>query len=206
MSLSCDKIICIGKNYLDHARELGDAVPEKPVLFLKPASACVELPPDEAGEDPPEVALPHGRGEIHHEAEIVARLDAHGRITAVTLGLDLTLRELQARLKKAGHPWEISKAFPNSAIVGPWIPAAEFPDFLDLPFTLAIDGKVVQSGTGSQMRLKPAECAAYAAEHFALRDGDLLFTGTPAGVGPVRAGQTATLEWGTRLRYSLRFA
>jgi 2-keto-4-pentenoate hydratase/2-oxohepta-3-ene-1,7-dioic acid hydratase in catechol pathway len=211
MRLDCDKIICVGKNYLDHAKELGDAVPEKPVLFMKPASACMVV----RQEGQTSVPLPFNHGAVHHELEIVVRIardgyfwsidEAEASIDAVTLGLDLTLRDLQTTLKKAGHPWEISKAFPNSAVIGPWLDAAKFSNYLETPFSLTLDGKKAQSALGSQMRLSPAECLAYASEHFALKKGDLLFTGTPAGVGPVKSGQVGVLEWGSQLKYSVKF-
>jgi 2-keto-4-pentenoate hydratase/2-oxohepta-3-ene-1,7-dioic acid hydratase in catechol pathway len=204
MSLSCDKLICVGKNYLDHAKELGDAVPEKPVLFMKPPSACVSLERASANE-PQDVVIPWDRGEIHHEAEIVLRLDSRARIEAVTLGLDLTLRELQAQLKKAGHPWEMAKAFPRSALIGPWISLSDFQDYLSTPFSFSLDGQVVQTARGSEMRFSPEQCIAYAAEHFELRPGDLLFTGTPAGVGPLRHGQIGQLKWGSHLKAQVRF-
>ena len=114
-----DKVICIGKNYLEHAQELGDAVPEKPVIFFKPPSCVVQA--DVEGQTL-EVLLPADRGSVHHECEIVCRIGLNGQIDAVTLGLDMTLRDLQATLKKNGHPWEISKVFSGSALLGPWIP------------------------------------------------------------------------------------
>jgi 2-keto-4-pentenoate hydratase/2-oxohepta-3-ene-1,7-dioic acid hydratase in catechol pathway len=204
-----DKIVCVGKNYLDHAQELGDAVPEKPVLFIKPPSVL------RTARRPAErllLRLPPGGGEVHYECEIVVRLkqdcfrisadDAEDAIDAVTLGLDMTLREVQARLKQQGHPWELGKTFLDSAVVGPWIPLKDLPRYLDEPFSFAIDGVVRQQGVGNQMRMKPHECIAYASEHFPLRAGDLIFTGTPAGVGPVLRGQLAEISWGGQLLYS----
>lgn len=226
-----DKIICVGKNYLDHARELGDAVPELPVLFLKPPSALRHASP--RSSQPTSLTIPAGRGEIHHECEIVVRVggfggigdrhfasatpsrragykltrqEAEAAITHVTLGLDMTLRDLQTKLKKAGHPWETSKAFLDSAVVGDWIERSAFNDYLETPFELRINGTVRQTGCGHDMRLSPTECVAYASEHFPLRDGDLIFTGTPAGVGPVRPGQTGELVWGGRLHAHVRWA
>src|SRR5258708_6102141 len=128
-----DKMICVGKNYLEHAKELGDAIPEKPVLFLKPPSASLLV--DRAGRKV-EAILPQGRGSIHHECEILIRINERGAIDAVSLGLDMTLRDVQADLKKKGHPWELSKVFKNSAIIGPWIPIRDFPDYLEEEFTL----------------------------------------------------------------------
>ena len=118
----------------------------------------------------------------------------------------MTLRDKQAKLKKLGQPWEISKTFLDSAIVGPFVALADFPDFLDVPFVLQLDGVTKQSAIGNSMTYKPAECIAYMSEHFPLKAGDLIFTGTPAGVGPVRAGQVAQLSWGDRLGYSVRWS
>jgi 2-keto-4-pentenoate hydratase/2-oxohepta-3-ene-1,7-dioic acid hydratase in catechol pathway len=188
-----DKIICIGKNYLDHAKELGDAVPEKPVLFLKPPSVLVSA--KQMGETLA-VSLPRNRGAVHHECEIVVRINAQGTIDAVTLGLDMTLRNVQEQLKKNGHPWEIGKVFAGSAILGPWISLAEFPDYLERDFSFSLDGKLRQQGRGNQMRLLPKDCVSYAREFFPLCEGDVIFTGTPAGVGPVQAGQPSELRWG----------
>jgi 2-keto-4-pentenoate hydratase/2-oxohepta-3-ene-1,7-dioic acid hydratase in catechol pathway len=188
-----DKIICVGKNYREHALELGDAVPEKPVLFLKPPSVAFHAA--SRGERVL-VPLPVNRGSVHHECEIVVRLGPGGAIDAVTLGLDMTLRDLQQQLKKNGHPWEIAKVFPGSAVIGPWIAGAEVDSFRRQKFTLSIDGTVRQTGHEGQMTLTPEECVAHAAAHFPLRPGDVLFTGTPAGVGPVAKGQRAELAWG----------
>ena len=198
-----DKIVCVGKNYLDHAKELGDAVPEKPVLFLKPPSVL------RAATRPSEklaLRLPADAGSVHHECELVVRLvrggfrlsvaEAEKAIGWLTVGLDMTLRDRQALAKKNGHPWETSKVFPDSAVVGPWVEAGKFPRWLETSFTLSIDGEVRQEGKGVQMSMRPAECIAYASEFFPLLEGDLLFTGTPAGVGPVAAGQTGELRWG----------
>lgn len=170
------------------------------MLFLKPPSALARADGGRARVD-----LPRGRGAVHHECEIVLRLGAGGEITAVTLGLDLTLREVQARLKRAGHPWELSKVFAGSAVVGPWLPVADFPDYAAVPFSFALDGRARQRGTGSEMLLGPDACVAYAREQFPLRDGDLLFTGTPAGVGPIEPGQEGELVWGERLRFRVAF-
>jgi 2-keto-4-pentenoate hydratase/2-oxohepta-3-ene-1,7-dioic acid hydratase in catechol pathway len=214
-----DKLICVGKNYLEHAKELGDALGERPVLFLKPPSVAVFA--KHHGETV-EASLPVGHGSIHHECEIVIRLIpevsrlfsagsiltpevAAGAIEAVTLGLDMTLRDVQGRLKKSGGPWEISKVFPCSAIIGPWLGISEFSDYLEQDFSFQVDGKIRQRGRGREMRFSPAECISYASEFFPLRGGDIVFTGTPAGVGAVHPGETAELRWGNRLDYRVRW-
>jgi 2-keto-4-pentenoate hydratase/2-oxohepta-3-ene-1,7-dioic acid hydratase in catechol pathway len=204
-----EKVVCVGKNYQEHARELGEAMPERPVLFLKPPSIVrVATTP----EDVLELRIPRDAGALHHETEIVLRLDKGGYrldvkeaeriIGAVTIGLDMTLRDRQAAQKKAGHPWTTSKVFPDAAVVGPWRRVSEFPNYLKEKFSFAIDGKLAQEDFGTSMTLSPAECVAYASEFFPLVPGDLIFTGTPAGVGPVSPGQKATLQWGP-IQYSV---
>ena len=204
-----DKIVCVGKNYLDHAKELGDALPERPVLFIKPPSVLRAA--RKVGERL-QLRLPPGAPEVHYECEIVIRLNRDGfcmsleeakaAIGDVTLGLDMTLREVQSRLKQQGHPWELSKTFLDSAVVGPWMPIKDAPRYLEEPFILSIDGVVKQQASGNQMSMRPDACIAYISQHFPLRSGDLIFTGTPAGVGPVVQGQLAELVWGEKWRFS----
>jgi len=203
-----DKIVCVGKNYLEHALELGDAIPERPVLFLKPASVLRMV---SQSDEPLPLVIPRNAGTLHHEVEIVLRLDKGGyridvkdaerMIGAVSIGLDMTLRDRQTTLKKNGHPWTTGKVFPDAAVIGPWLRVSEFPDYLQEKFSLAVDGTLRQQGFGKDMVMSPAECVAYASEFFPLCPGDLIFTGTPAGVGPVLPGQKGTLSWG-----SIRFA
>ena len=197
-----DKIICLGKNYLDHAKELGEAVPEKPVLFLKPPSSAIFI---ENASEWTEVVLPRSKGSVHFETEIVVQLGPDYQISAMTLGLDLTLRDLQADLKKKGHPWEISKVFLGSAIIGPWIEASRFSSYLEEKFVFVLDGQVKQTGQGSEMRLSPQRCIQYAKEYFPLQAKDAVFTGTPAGVGPVIPGQKSELLWGGNLIGRIHF-
>lgn len=198
-----EKMICLGKNYLDHAQELGDAVPEKPVLFIKPAS-CLRQATQEGQFI--EVSLPRGRGSVHFETEIVARIRANGSIDAVTLGLDLTLRDVQQELKRNGHPWEIAKVFPGAAILGPWIPLHDLDeDYMASEFVFSLDGTVKQTGKGTMMRMSPKEGLAYAQQVFPVIDGDALFTGTPAGVGPIQSGQVGKLTWFGRDLVTVQF-
>lgn len=181
-----DKIICIGKNYLDHAKELGDAVPEMPILFLKPESCLVVA---EKNGMILQLPYPHGRGSLHHECEIVVRLfkggsdlsleEAEMSFDEVSLGLDMTLRDLQATSKKNGHPWETSKVFSGAATAGPFIPRDNFKNFETAEFSLTLDGEAKQNGVATQMRLSIAECISYASRFFRLCPGDLIFTGTP---------------------------
>jgi 2-keto-4-pentenoate hydratase/2-oxohepta-3-ene-1,7-dioic acid hydratase in catechol pathway len=143
-----DKIICVGKNYLKHALELGDAVPEEPVYFFKPPSALF------AGGEVLEIPK---HGEVHHELELVFKIGAPNRLTHYTFGLDLTLRDLQSRLKKSGQPWEKAKVFKNSAVLGPWRELDKLERIMGTRFELKVNGQTRQKGVGSDMRWKPLE-------------------------------------------------
>jgi fumarylpyruvate hydrolase len=197
-NVELDKIICVGKNYLDHAIELGDAVPDKPTFFFKPPSCLVQSP------DQP-VPLPKNRGSVHHECEIVYRIRRENRrlfFDKMTLGLDLTLRDVQNELKKKGHPWEASKAFAKSAIIGPWL---DFHPREDEPFELKVNGQIRQSSTASMMRVAPSDLLVELEGLFTVCDGDLLFTGTPKGVGPIASGDQLTLRLEDRLKFDVNF-
>jgi 2-keto-4-pentenoate hydratase/2-oxohepta-3-ene-1,7-dioic acid hydratase in catechol pathway len=206
--LPVDKIVCVGKNYSEHARELGDAVPEKPVLFLKPPSVLKQCT---AWGDTVTAQIPTGRGELHHEIELVLQLgcggyqltpaEAANAISAVTVGLDMTLRTEQTQLKKNGHPWTIGKVFVDSAIIGPWLSVKELPDYLDTEFSLTVDNTLRQQGHGSEMTMKPVELLCYISHFFPLCAGDIIFTGTPAGVGPVIPQSKLMLKLGSHSYY-----
>lgn len=197
-----DKLICLGKNYLKHAKELGDSVPEKPVLFLKPPSVLIQV--QKAG-NLLETPLLRSRGIVHHESEIILRLNARKEIEAVSLGLDLTLRDEQVRLKNLGHPWEVSKVFAGSAILGPWISISEFGNYMDTEFKLSVNGSVKQASFGNKMRLLPKDCVPYIEEYFPVCDQDVIFTGTPEGVGPLQAGDLVEMTWDKKVLYRVRF-
>lgn len=197
-----DKMVLLGKNYLEHAKELGDKVPPKPVLFMKPPSSAVAAG---AQHETVQARLPANRGVVHYEIEVLLRLDDDLEIDAVSLGLDLTLRDLQADLKANGWPWEIGKVFRDSAIIGPWVDLKQFPKYMEEEFVLKLDGQKVQHGKGNDMSMKPKQALAYIKEHFPMCSGDVIFTGTPAGVGPVSDGQLAELSWGKKLQYKVQF-
>ncbi|MBI1860133.1 MAG: fumarylacetoacetate hydrolase family protein [Deltaproteobacteria bacterium] len=198
-----DKIICLGRNYPEHAKEMGGNPIERPVLFLKPPSVRRQIGKN---GDRISVALPRRDSSVHPECEIIVWItqggqnltveEAGARIGWVTLGLDVTLRDIQATAKKAGHPWTVSKVFRDSAIVGPWFAVSEFPNYKETEFRLLQGEKARQIGDPGQMMFSPAEAIAYASENFPLNPGDILFTGTPAGVGPVVAGDVVRLVWG----------
>lgn len=180
-------IFCIGRNYAAHAREMGasaDAGPEA-VVFLKPWQALVASPGP--------LHLPAGATEIHHEAELVVRVGPGATADAVALGLDLTDRPRQAAAKKAGEPWARAKGFRGSAPVGPFVPVAAVAPLDRLAFTLTVDGVVRQRGDTSRMLRSVAVLLAELDAAFGLRTGDLVFTGTPEGVGPLAPGQVLEL-------------
>ncbi|MEO8591419.1 MAG: fumarylacetoacetate hydrolase family protein [Flavobacteriales bacterium] len=178
------KIVCIGRNYAEHARELGNALPDEPVVFLKPASALIQR----GGP----ITLPAFSGDIHHEIELVySIIHRNGRAQAdkVTIGLDLTARDVQLDLKAKGLPWEKAKAFDGSAYVAePSVAAESFPHGSRIDFMLKRNGKVVQAGHNGQMIFDVPTLIAHVERYMALETGDLLFTGTPAGVGRIEAG------------------
>jgi 2-keto-4-pentenoate hydratase/2-oxohepta-3-ene-1,7-dioic acid hydratase in catechol pathway len=185
-----DKIICLGKNYSDHTTEMKEAQPEKPVLFIKPASSFIEI------DDKKSIQLPWHRGTIHHECEIVLKLYKKN-VIGLGLGLDLTLRDVQKKLKAAGHPWEIAKTFKNSAIVTPIKALREFDrDWEKTTFSLKVNGELRQQSSLSEAIMKTNEIIHYIDEHFPICDGDLVFTGTPAGVAPLQPGDLVELSFG----------
>lgn len=189
-----DKIICLGKNYSEHAKELGEVQPEKPVIFIKPPSVLKSV-----GKNGERIGLllPQGRGQVHHECEIVFRLGKTLEIEAVSLGLDMTLRDVQSELKKKGQPWTISKVFRDSAIVGPWIELKNFLKWEEIPFEFDLNGILKQKAAASQMLLKTHEIVSFVKEFFPICPGDLIFTGTPSGVGPVSEKAVGRLKWGS---------
>lgn len=187
------KIIAVGMNYALHNRELGHVSDQsEPVIFLKPDSSILK--------DGKPFFLPEFSDEVHYEAEVVLRICrlgkhisprfAHRYYDAVTVGIDFTARDLQRRLRDAGCPWELCKAFDNSAAIGTFVPLAQAGgDVQRLDFSLTVDGSEVQRGNTADMLFKVDEIIAYVSRFMTLKIGDLLFTGTPAGVGPVSIGQ-----------------
>lgn len=191
------KIICIGRNYADHAKELNNAVPEKPVWFMKPDTALLK--------DNAPFYLPDFTKDLHYECEVVLRVCkagkhigeafAHSYYDQVTLGIDFTARDVQDEKKKKGLPWEEAKAFDGSAVIGRWLSASEHA----FPFTFSLDknGQTVQQGNTADMIFSPAKVIAYVSQYVTLKVGDLIYTGTPAGVGPVAIGDRLCGKLGT---------
>ena len=185
-----DKIICLGKNYVEHSAEMKEQHPEKPVLFIKPPSTFIEI------KDNTRVVLPWHRGTIHFECEVVLKLYKKN-VIGVGLGLDLTLRDVQKKCKEAGHPWEIAKTFKNSAIVTPMKAIRDFPaNWQETPFRLKVNGEVKQESSLSKAVMKADEIIHYINEYFPINDSDLVFTGTPSGVGPLKPNDIIEMEYG----------
>lgn len=184
------KIFCVGRNYVDHAKELGNAVPEEPVIFMKPKSALLQ----------PNTPFyyPEFTNELHYEAELVLRISKNGKYVqehhahryydAITVGIDFTARDIQAELKKKGLPWEKAKAWDQSAVIGKWVTLQ--PETMRSPvqFSMQKNKELVQDGNTSQMIFSCDHIIAHISQYFSLNIGDLVFTGTPAGVGECVVG------------------
>ena len=181
------KIICIGRNYSEHINELANEKPKEPVIFLKPDTALVQ-------KNQP-FFIPHFSNEIHHEVEVLVKINRLGKhiqekfspkyYDEIGLGIDFTARDLQLELKQKGLPWEKAKAFDCSAFVGDWINKNQFENLEALNFALLKNDKKVQEGNTRQMIWKIDQLIAYVSQFFTLKIGDIIFTGTPSGVGSV---------------------
>lgn len=190
------KIIAVGMNYAAHNQELGHTVilPKEPVIFMKPDSALLK--------DGKPFFIPDFSKEVHYETELVVRINRLGKniaqrfanryYDAVTVGIDFTARDLQHELRSVGNPWEISKGFDNSAAIGHFIPVDKFADIQNLNFHLDINDNTVQQGNTKDMLFRVDQIIEYISQFFTLKIGDLLFTGTPVGVGPVKVGDHLT--------------
>jgi 2-keto-4-pentenoate hydratase/2-oxohepta-3-ene-1,7-dioic acid hydratase in catechol pathway len=182
------KIFCVGRNYSEHAKELGNVVPENPVIFSKPDTALIKN-----GED---FYLPDFSNDVHYEAELVIKISKMGKkiqekfasnyYSEIGFGIDFTARDLQAQLKQKGLPWELAKAFDGSAPIG------EFSNHKDLQnpiqFSLLKNGELVQNGNSNDMIFSFDKIVSFISQYFTLKVGDLIYTGTPAGVGAVKIG------------------
>jgi len=193
---SCERVFCIGRNYVEHVQELSNAIPEKPVIFIKPVTCLIG--PGEKIHFPK-----HGR-ELHHEVEIVVKISREGRVvrdkealsfvSGVTVGLDLTLRDVQADLKKKGLPWEIAKAFDQSAPVGDFVPYDTSVDLNNISFGCKVNGIERQRGNSKDMIFSIPRLLVELSKIWLLRPGDLIYTGTPSGVGPLKIGDIIEIE------------
>ena len=180
------KIICIGRNYADHAKELGNEIPENPVIFMKPDTAVLKK-----GSD---FYIPEFSNDVHYELEVVLKISKGGKyiqeenadkyFEEIGLGIDFTARDLQSKLKEKGLPWELAKGFDGSAVISEFYKKEDF-DLKNLNFTLLKNKEEVQNGNTSLMMFSPKKIIAFVSQYFTLRVGDLIFTGTPKGVGKV---------------------
>ncbi|TAF50063.1 MAG: FAA hydrolase family protein [Sphingobacteriia bacterium] len=188
------KIFCVGRNYADHAKELGNAVPEEPVIFMKPKSALLPA------QTP--FHYPAFTNELHYEVELVLQVCKNGRYLPadqahkyydqLTVGIDFTARDLQAELKKKGLPWEKAKAWDQSAILGTFKPFAVQASAGPIVFSLQKNGQTVQAGNSQDMIFSFDHLVAHISQYFSLNIGDLIYTGTPAGVGECVVGDVLT--------------
>jgi 2-keto-4-pentenoate hydratase/2-oxohepta-3-ene-1,7-dioic acid hydratase in catechol pathway len=184
------KIFAIGQNYTEHNKELNSAHPQEPVVFMKPDTAILR-------NNKP-FYIPDFSNEVHYETELIIKFNrigknispkfAHRYYSEIGLGVDFTARDLQKRLKEQGKPWEVAKAFDNSAVIGEFLPADMFPDIQDIRFRLDFNGTTVQNGHSADMIFPIHELIAHVSRFFTIKIGDILFTGTPAGVGKVASG------------------
>ena len=184
------KIICIGRNYIDHIKELSNQKPLNPVVFLKPDSSVIAKNQN--------FIIPSFSNEIHHEVELVIKINkvgkhidksfSHKYYDEIGLGIDFTARDIQSNLKEKGHPWEKSKAFDNSCMVGNFLKKEKLEDISKIEFSLKKNNEIVQSGCSNDMLWKIDELISYVSQYFTLKIGDLIFTGTPSGVSKVESG------------------
>ncbi len=191
------KVVCIGRNYAEHAKELNNAVPTEPLLFIKPGSCVVPI----AGG----FSIPQDRGSVHYEAEIAVLIgkplsrtpseeEVIDAISGFAPALDLTLRDVQAKLKEKGYPWELAKSFDGAFVLAPFVPGDSIGDLGDIGIRLVIDGEVRQDGNSRDMLNPILPLIQHIASHFSLQPGDVISTGTPVGVGPLASGSTLKLE------------
>ncbi len=183
------KIVCIGRNYVEHIHELNNEVPEEPVIFIKPDSALLR-------NNAP-FFIPDFSKDVHYEVELVVKIKKIGKhvpvqfasdyFDEIALGIDFTARDVQSYLKSKGLPWEKAKGFDHSAVISSFLPTERF-DLSNLNFRLEKNGKVVQEGNTQQMINNFAQIISHTSEYFTLKIGDYIFTGTPKGVGPVASG------------------
>lgn len=184
------KIVCVGRNYAEHARELGNEVAEEPVLFMKPDSAVMQR------NNP--FVIPTFSNDIHYECELLLKIGRHGKcieeefayryISEIGLGIDFTARDVQQELKAKALPWEKAKAFDGSAYIGDFKAVTDLGNLGELKFELHKNDAIVQSGNTADMVHSIPKLIAYISQYFSLKIGDIIFTGTPSGVGPVRPG------------------
>ncbi len=194
--MSIKNIYCVGRNYVLHAKELNNAVPTSPFLFTKPTHALVE------GQGQ-RISIPQDQGSIHYEVELVIHIGkryeegkkAEELIDKIAVGIDFTLRDVQGKLKEKGLPWLLAKGFPNSAVLSQWLPFEGLDITADHDFALEKNGLEVQRGNTKEMIFDIPTIIEFCGKHLGLAEGDIIFTGTPVGVGPVVNGDHFVLKW-----------
>jgi 2-keto-4-pentenoate hydratase/2-oxohepta-3-ene-1,7-dioic acid hydratase in catechol pathway len=206
---SIGKVVCVGRNYAEHARELGNEVPKTPILFMKPASSVVSVRNDIVRPNPSVY------GDTHYEAELCIQLSADlsaatveqakQAVGGVTVGLDLTLRDLQSELKEKGYPWERAKCFDGACVLADWLEPQAFGDFSQVRYQLTINDVLRQDGDSALMLFPVYELLAEISHAFSLQAGDVIMTGTPSGVGVLQANDQLKLtlgahEWQVQVR------
>ncbi len=208
LTLSRMKIIAVGRNYAEHIRELNNEQPDDPVIFTKPETAILR------NNEP--FFYPDFSTDIHHEVEILVRIGrtgkyideqfAHKYYDEIGIGIDFTARDLQSKLKEKRLPWDLAKGFNGSAPMSAFVPKADFADLQNINFRLEVNGETRQQGNTSMMLFKIDYLIAFVSRYFLLQQGDVLFTGTPAGVGPVQIGDqlTAFLEDRNMLSFDVK--
>lgn len=199
------KIVAVGQNYADHIKEMGASPVKEPILFLKPSTAIIH-------QGRP-IVFPRRGEALHHEVELgvvigkeltaVEADEAARSILGYVLALDLTLRDLQARARKSGHPWSVAKGFDGACPISELLPLEDPEHLMDMEIGLRVDGEVRQHGSTADMLRSPVELVSIASEYFTLERGDVLLTGTPAGVGPLERGNVVEAWLGPEL--TLRF-
>ena len=193
------KIFCVGRNYVKHVKELGNEVPSEPIIFIKPSTALL------LNNKP--FYIPEFSNDVHYELEVVLKMKKHGKhiqpefameyVDEVSLGIDFTARDVQQKLKKLGHPWEKAKAFDRSAPLGKFRRLEEIENINNLEFSLKKNDAQVQEGNTNRMIFSFVEIITHISRYFTLNKGDLIFTGTPEGVGPVQIGDNLTAYIGS---------
>lgn len=202
------KVVCVGRNYAEHAKELNNPVPTEPLLFIKPGSCVVAL--DDSFSIPNDE-----RGAVHYEAEIAVLIgkplsrkpnaeEVLDAISGFAPALDLTLRELQDKLKAKAYPWEVAKSFDGACVLAPFVPGDAVEDLADLGIRLSLNGELRQDGNSRDMLNPILPLIQHICGHFSLQAGDVILTGTPVGVGPLSAGDVLELELVGHSRFSTR--
>lgn len=203
---SLGKIVCVGRNYAEHAKELNNPVPTEPILFIKPESAAVSfehpliIPEDDCHYET-ELSILIGNTLSHASAE-----EVRSAIQGVGLALDLTKRALQSKLKEKSHPWEVAKSFDGACPLSDFVHPAELPDLDELSFSMSLNGEIKQEGDVSDMLTSIVPLLVYISQHFTLKPGDVVLTGTPKGVGQLHSGDKISMTLAEQFQFNVSVA